>query len=837
MTMLALIIYYMKGVVYLAGINVPQYDIFKIETKQLKYHGWSLNITKDEAYAADSLVALFESEMFRQIAKILDRSIEEIEFSDYVVAIVISNKKHFTRAVSHDGVEINGNCFRRFVGTSGGLKKNTIIFVNAEILDELNRRCECGRKTDVPMVPAKYETYKALTCSASQPICDPKGILVVSDCLIKIKDVVKVIDDSGDEAEPTVSEPQEMELENNVCDGFNLCTPEYMERIAESLGIDYMPSGVCLRNAWLKGMLYPFPIMEFADEIAGGDYMVQDIWGDWRDIRDIELILNESSLKLWKCYDSIEAYVEAYHKYGYGFAVTKIAPEVLEDQRMTNYQYLQSYDLTDEDIVELCEPTVKWLRDSMGGDYKATLKFLGINDQVKHNTWQQALFLDKKLLRSPFIINSIRRMIRLKIDEAKIGKLLVHGNYQLASGDPYVFMEHVFGLKPTGLLKADECHSGYWVAKNVEEVVAFRSPMTVHNNIRKVKVVNSETTNKWYRYMPTVFIINGFDSFCAAENGCDYDGDLIFSTNNSVLLRKHRKLPALLCVQRNTEKKVPTEEDVLKTNIGAMGNKVGSITNRATSMMDKLSYFKRGSKEYEDIYRRIEICQLEQQNEIDKIKGIVAKPMPEYWYEAAACGDDDYLYSICTNKKPYFMIYIYDRNRYEYNGYIKLQEIECNRRYNLSLKEVLEQRIDDNFINRYYKYMPVSDGNCTMNRICHYIEKVFADYRFKQASLPPLDLSYLKYDIPVQSEIKKEIIWLANRYVLEQRENKSGIDKTKSEKIYIRNWLERKYIRLSRQICPNEKELLNIVLDIGFNSSFTWDCAGGLIIQRLEELS
>ena len=501
----------------MAGISVPQYDIFKVETRLLKHCGWSLDITKEEAYATDSLVSLFESEMFRLIAKILDRPIGEIDFSGYVTSIVISNKKHFARATSPEGVMINGRVFRRFVGTSGGLKKNSIVFVNAEVLDELNRRCEAGRKTDVPMVPAKYETYKALTCSASQPICEPGGILVVSDCLVKIREVVKVIDGGGNE----VSEPREMELENNVCDGFNLCTPEYMERIAESLGLDYVPSGVCLRNAWLKGMLYPFPIMEFAEEVAGGDYMVQDVWGEWRDIRDVELIINESTLKLWKCYDSIEDYVEAYRESGYGFAVTKIAPEVLEDRRMTNYQYLQSYELSGEDIEELCEPTIQWLKDSMGGDYEATLKFLGINDQVEKNSWQEALLIDRRILNSPFVIKAIYRMIRLKIDEAKIGKLLVHGNYQLASGDPYIFMEHVFGLKPAGLLKADECYSKYWSDEGVGEVVAFRSPMTVHNNIRKVRVVNNEAAEKWYRYMKTIFIINGFDSFCAAENGCD----------------------------------------------------------------------------------------------------------------------------------------------------------------------------------------------------------------------------------------------------------------------------------------------------------------------------
>ena len=34
----------------MAGIKVPQYEIFKIGTKKLKYNNWDLKITKDEAF-------------------------------------------------------------------------------------------------------------------------------------------------------------------------------------------------------------------------------------------------------------------------------------------------------------------------------------------------------------------------------------------------------------------------------------------------------------------------------------------------------------------------------------------------------------------------------------------------------------------------------------------------------------------------------------------------------------------------------------------------------------------------------------------------------------------
>ena len=34
----------------MAGISVPQYEIFKIGTNKLKYSNWDLHITKEEAF-------------------------------------------------------------------------------------------------------------------------------------------------------------------------------------------------------------------------------------------------------------------------------------------------------------------------------------------------------------------------------------------------------------------------------------------------------------------------------------------------------------------------------------------------------------------------------------------------------------------------------------------------------------------------------------------------------------------------------------------------------------------------------------------------------------------
>ena len=207
----------------MAGISVPQYEIFKIGTNKLKYYNWDLKITKKEAFKFQELVALFEAQEFRIMAnRVLQKSIEEIDFSTIFIQIVINKKSDFGRATCNKGVTVNGINYRRFVGTTGGLKNNTLLFCNSKYIDKLNELCECKRNKNIPLVPAKYEAYKALTCSSSQPICNPIGILVVKDCVTQYFADVISLDDGKDSDEPVMETILHKQLENTVSDGFNL---------------------------------------------------------------------------------------------------------------------------------------------------------------------------------------------------------------------------------------------------------------------------------------------------------------------------------------------------------------------------------------------------------------------------------------------------------------------------------------------------------------------------------------------------------------------------------------------------------------------------------------
>lgn len=815
----------------MAGINVPQYDIFKINTKKLRYYNWDLKISKRDAFLCGEIVSLFEAQEFRLISQILNKPINEIDFSQYIFVPEIENKADFKRITSR-GVKINGSLFKRFVGTPNGLKHNTLMFVNVEVLDELNKRCDCGRK-EIPIIPSKLEAYKSLSCSASQPICSPKGILVVSDCLSHIVEDVIDIDCPIDSAEPDVLLHEDSEIENTITDGFSICTIDYMTRVGESLGINYIPDGVCLRNAWFKGMLYPFPIVEFFEKYYDKE-TVTDIWGNEHNIHDIEMITTESSLKLWKAYDSIDDYVRLTEENGYTWAVTKIAPKVLDDQRELNYQYLQSYEFDDEDIDELCSPTVEYLKNALCGDYESTIKFLGISSNSEPNSWQRALYENPYMLGDPFIIDSVYRMIRKKIDNAKIGKLIADGNYQTSSGDPFALMQKVCGLEITGLLKSGEAYSRYWIDKGVYDVLAFRSPMTSHNNIRRVDIVANEDTLYWYQYMKTVFIINGFDTFCQAENGCDHDGDAIYTTNNAVLLRKHKRLPAVMCIQHNAEKVIPTEEDILKSNWNGMGNQVGTITNRITTMMEVQSHFAKGSDEYIELQRRIEAGQHFQQLELDKIKGILAEPMPKYWYDIHKC-EDDFQRSICANKKPYFMIYVYDDYKARYNKYLK----ESEKTQHITYGDAVDP--DAEFLEYKESRNPFGMGPCAMNRICWHVEKQFKGIVSKVKKSSTFDYTLLKCNVPYSSELKDKMQQLANEYSVAVHENLRNTDYMSREQgNNNRKLVQRYYKQEAEKLVPNDEQRYDMILDLYYgntiNRQFCWDVIGEMIVERVKDI-
>lgn len=867
--------------------------IFKIHSARLRKSKWKLNLSIQEARKNQEVISMGSSQVLRwidelngvtdadeqaknikleikrikhentsaenrkRIKELYDR-LDDLQFKTDYMCLVIDKEKDYKRACL--GYYINGVKYRRLLGTAGGIKNNTIVFVSERLYPELNRRINNGRDESVEMVPAKFEAYKALACSASVPVSLPNGILVVKDVETTFRADTVYLDDECD-GEPKMELKPDVEITMDASDGFGLMLPSLAERWSAELGLDYMMSGCNTRFSFEKGMVYTFDFIDFADNVAHKS-IVRDVWGNEKDIHEVELIFTESMLKLWESYKSCDDYLENCIRNKYTIGVPKTCPEFLENERSLNYQFIQSYDLDDEDIDELISPTINELHDIISGDWKKTVLFLcgcGLNEKnvpyMKDN-YIKALMVNHDIAKDPYVQKSIYQLIKNRINEAKVGVINVHGNYSMISGDPFSLCQNIFEMPVTGILHAGEVYNKYWVDDGAEKVACFRAPMSTHENVRVVSINRSEDAMYWYQYMKTCTILNSWDCITAAMNGADFDGDLMMLTDNKVLVRKFKELPTIMCVQRKAQKMIPGEEDIIRSNIASFGNEIGQVTNRTTSMYEVRTRFAPGTKEYDALTYRIMCGQLIQQNVIDKTKGIVAKPMPKTWYDRHAIGkieDDDereFYRSIVADRKPYFMIYIYPDLKNQYKTYASNTEKNSLREFKITIQELMSIPYKDltdrqkEFLYYYNARFPVGMGDCVMNKICRRFEKEFDGIIGRTSKTSDFDYRIMRNESEYSTSMFNSISKLYNDFNTKTEQYKIFAYYERVGKDDTRNTFDVMVAQFKRdclKVCPSEKQLCNILLDLCYTKSkskkFVWSMCGETIISTLLEKS
>lgn len=779
----------------------------------------------------------------------------DLQFEPNLVSIQFDKKSHFDNCCK--SLIINGKKFHRLYGTPGGLKMSTVLFISQDLYAHIYERVNNGRNLDLEYTPAKLEAYFALTSSTSNAVSWPK-MIVVKGTFTKFKADVIEVSDGIDSNDPIVQEIKDKEIEIEINDGCGVMTPEYSRKITkEATGVDEIASGVCARCAFLKGMLFTFDFKEFATDVAHKTTVI-DAWGHEQNVMDADIIVTTSQLKLWDAYDSYESYYQNCMKYGYDFRLTKVSDE-LDESRNLNYQFTQSYYLDDDDIDVLISPTVDEIKDIISLDPRKSIVYLagsGLNDDnvMKSDIVAQALMINPELINDPYVRSRIERMIQKKIRLAKISTIDVAGNFALISGDPYAMCEDIFGMEVKGLLDAGEIYHKFWENKGTKEVVCMRAPMCAHFNIEKQQIKYSDAADYWFRYIKDCIILNSWDTLRTAESGADCDGDILFTTDNKILVEKYRPLPALDCQQHKAPKMIPTEENIAASNKRGFKNKVGSITNIGTSMLNLQSKFPMGSPEWDELEYRTICIQHFQQLSIDSVKGIKMTPMNNQWNNLSQClpsiNDSDEMTKmklfnkeICAYRKPFFFIYRYGTTKAEYDKYVKKVDSKLKQSYGISLEELLNTEIlPDELLkerDRYYNMCPVDMSPGTVNRMAWAVDKKFNDfYGFEKPEFDKeLIKSGIKYNnsdlnavVDVYKEYKTRISNLAKKTKTDEiDENEDGVvDKSLINLIFKGKFHE---------ACSNDEMLCDILIDMLYDKpnskGVVWDMCGDVIINNL----
>jgi len=797
-------------------------------------------------------------------------------------SVVFDTEKHYDE-LSKTGFYINNIKYTLLIGTTGGVKQNAVLFINENIYDELMLRLENGYDKSVPMLASKLMAYISLCFSSSTPVTNTKRILVVKDINVGFKDDITFIKFNEEKNQPDIIEMEDMDVEINACDGCGLIDDsqdleEGEELLADKwdkeLQLGYRSTSYCIRHAFTKGILSRFNFKRYCREVLNVS-IVEDVWGIPHNIDDIDIIINESMLKLHKAYKSLDDYLDKCEKNGHAFAITKATPKVLDSSRRLNYQYVQCVNLDDPKIDSLLSNDINEIKDVLGLDYRKSILFGKGTNLNNENVWNKfskddlhikALMIDGETIKDDYIKYKLKRAIAKRIDQLKTGKVNVEGNYQIAIGEPIIQLQSMCGIEnPQGLLNKNEFYIEYWREKDIKKVGGFRSPMSCKSNARKMDICNREEVQKWYGNLNNVIVFNAKDTAMLAFNGEDFDGDINFTTSNNLIIEGIYDLPAILCEGGKSDPKANiTKDDFILSIKKSFGNKVGSVTNYGSSCYDKLSIFKEGSKEYMELDYRIKCTQFYQQECIDSVKnGEPPKPIPKYWHDYHS---DDLKYKtdvetgeilnteeeiefiefnrrILTEKKPYYFIYIYDDLMKQYSTFVKNTATNCARRFRCKISELEPNTKEkEEFLEWYGKKAIVNNNPCIVNKIAKIVETEFP--RMPNVPNETFDFSiYLdkvkEYEIGTNIEIKE----LKNLYgdYKKSKKNNICIDYNAKDDIAKETGERDDAIRIKAHVAiVNKDTLLRTLLNLAYertspvvSKSFVWAIVGGMIINNI----
>lgn len=535
----------------------------KLTSALLKEYKYNLDISFEDCLRSGLIVSLADSQMLKSTRDITGQKIDRVQLEEWYserdrikkrkntkenrarlkelqqniydmmyipeyVTVVMESIKDYERMYKK-GFVFNGKTYKRFSCSASQARVSTIVFVDEKIKPELKRRLDNGRDLQHPLAPSKYNAYFGLYSSATKQVTKPRFCIVPDYEETQKVDVEFVIEQPIDFDD--IIEPRTIDMEFNRFDGSGLISPQMAVQWGKDLGEDYTPCQFCIRCAFTKGMVNEFDFLQWCEEVNGGNYEITDVYGNKRDLREIDVILTAGMAKLWDSWESQESFEENCKNNGIFWGVTKYAPK--EDKRVltTNYQFLQTLNLNNDMIADLCKDTVDYIKGvSYDNIYYSMLFMMGENGtqesverfmESSDNYWLKSLILNNTLINDKYSKEKIRDMIVRKIELACLGKLITQGNFQCIVPDSYAFMQAMFKLPVTGLLKAGEMYSQFWNNRGVNKVDTMRSPLTHFSEHYVVDLKKNEDTEKWFRYSYSGFIVNAHDEHTLRWAGSD----------------------------------------------------------------------------------------------------------------------------------------------------------------------------------------------------------------------------------------------------------------------------------------------------------------------------
>lgn len=845
-------------------MNNIQYTLVKVPIKEIIDQDYNVVIDRDTEIKNEYLITQGTSLLFDQIERLRGKFSSHINEVILIVAKKNPKQEEYLRHILNNGFTYNGTHYSRFGKSASQGKDGITAFVCDEIFDELYKITQMDIEVEECVI-SKYEAQRCLPFSSCALIHNymPNIIIIgeyektLENQLIKyvIERKREFIDkDTGKKKTYNAREIEEgyKDLKLSPFDGCGCHEYEFTKNISEQLELDYETAGVQVRLPFIKGYSVYVPFRKILKE-WGYEY-ITDIYGNKYHIDDVDCIWNISMFKGHKLFKDkygsnawIE-YMNTVNKYQYKLGISKYSHHIKNLNKYTrmNFQYLQCLDLwnpkyidcfenksmldydilnpnNDGKVIELAKYSTSLFEEIIKGNKFYTYKFMGINnteDYEPESKYLEAALVNDVMLKDPAVKQFIYRKLKKSIDEAKVGKIYCSGFYHTGVGDMIGYLQYAVGLEPIGCLKERELHSGNF---DSGDIVSFRSPLVDPSEVNKIKIAHNELTNKWFGHFKNqdIVMFNMYDISAPQQGGADYDGDIFFLCNEPVVINSKIDKHIILDIEDKVTAKPKkyNKENIVEYEVMTRDNRIGEITNVATSIENKYTT----NEEIKELYSNYSsLLRIFQGKEIDFLK------TGTRWQMSSGLRKH-------LKQLPYFLLYNYPKKLKTYN--------------NLKEKnKAIESKEDKLRLNAYHSPSP-------MNELCDYIctwEKKNIMWDNNLRDLIDTRVLIVNNDLDLSD---KKVIKIVRRYINNYAEeirkhlemHKDNMAKNTNDYhttyYFTMDLLVKKFKEdLSKELGLDEETVANYVIKTSYNNfsiskSFAWSAYADYIIKNLKNNS
>lgn len=796
--------------------------------------------------------------LFDQIERLRGKSVSHIEEVILVVAKKNPKQEAALRHVLKNGFSYNGIHYARFGKSASQGKDGITAFVCDSIFDELYQITQMDLPVDECII-SKYEAQRCLTFSSCTLIHDyMPNIIIIGEYEKQIQNqfIKYVVEQEQEFTDPETGETKTYKARNieegrrdvkiSPFDGCGCHEHEFMEQISAQLGLDYNAIGTQIRLPFIKGCSVYVPFRSILKE--WGCETITDIYGEVHPVDTIDCIWNISMFKghsLFLKQYGVNAWKEYMHtlrKYEFKLGISKYSHHIkhLNPYTRMNFQYLQCLDLWnpgyvdcfetkqfehydilnpehDGKIIQLARYTTALFEKIIEGDPFYTYKFLGITDTEHYepdSKYIEAALIHDAVLKDPAVKQYIYRKLKKSIDEAKVGKIYCSGFYHTGVGDMIGYLQYAVGETPVGCLKEREVYSGNFACG---DILSFRSPLVDPSEVNQLRIARNPIIDQWFGYFQgqDVVMFNLYDISAPQQGGADFDGDIFFLCNDPILVRSKIHKPVILDLEdKVTALPRPyTQDNIVEYEIMTRDNRIGEITNAATSIENRYTTKEELRRLYSDYASLLRIFQ---GKEIDFLKTGVR------WHMNAGLRK-------LSRQLPYFLLYNYPEKMKTYRSLM-----EKKKRQKEGEPPVI--------LNAYHSPSP-------MNELCSYIcawEQKHILWKHDTTDLSTSQKLFLNHELDVSD---KGIIKLVRRYINayadEMRRHmnlRDGKSWEYNSGFHLKE-LTNQFKNMLAEALPLEEEAIaNYVIQVSYaklsiSKSLAWAGYGDYIIRNLKSNS